>query len=84
MPQDYTNYWDKLPVAFSNKNITLAAMKKADKQDGYILRLVNNYSDSQATELTVGDAKASVSFGKYEVKTFLYNETLTELDLMEI
>ncbi len=71
-------------VLLSNKNITLAALKKADKQDGYILRLVNNYSEGQTTELTVGDAKAVLSFGKYEVKTVLYNGMLKELATMEI
>lgn len=71
-------------VQISDKDIVLATMKKADKRDGYILRLVNNFSDFRQTEVKVGDAVCSVNFGKYEVKTLFYNGQLVELKNMEI
>jgi len=71
-------------VAVSNKNITLATMKKADKQEGYILRLINNYKDTQQTVITVGNTAKHFDFGKYEVKTLFYDGELRELDTMEI
>jgi alpha-mannosidase len=75
---------DNFTVSVSNKNISLVAMKKSDKRDGYILRLINNYKDAQETSITVGDVTQNYAFGKYEVKTFFYDGQLHELDLMEI
>ncbi len=71
-------------VNISNKNIVLAAMKKSKNNEGYILRLVNNCSEQQSTTLSVANANVEVSFGKYEVKTYLYDGNLNELDRMEI
>lgn len=78
---DTENQFD---VAISNKNITLVTMKKSDKKDGYILRLINNYKDVQETEITVGKVTQNVVFNKYEVKTLFYDGDLHELDMMEI
>lgn len=71
-------------VEVSNKYITLVTMKKSDKKDGYLLRLFNNYKEAQDTAISVGNNTKTVTFGKYEVKTFLYDGNLTELDTMEI
>lgn len=71
-------------VSVSNKNISLVTMKKADKQEGYILRLINNYKDTQQTDLTVGNTVKHFVFGKYEVKTLFYDGSIQELDAMEI
>lgn len=71
-------------VSVSNKNISLVTMKKSDKKDGYILRLINNYKASQETDLTVGKATQNLVFSRYEVKTFFYDGDLHELELMEI
>lgn len=71
-------------VSVSNKNISLVTMKKADKKEGYILRLINNYKDTQQTDLTVGNTVKHFVFGKYEVKTLFYDGSLRELDTMEI
>ena len=71
-------------VQVSNKNIVLVAMKKADKKDGLILRLINNCSVKQETNIKIGNQTCKVQFGKYEVKTFFYDEALTELEHMEI
>lgn len=68
----------------SNKNISLVTIKKSDKREGYIFRLINNYKDGQETEITIGKVTQKLVFSKYEVKTFFYNGQLHELDLMEI
>lgn len=68
----------------SNRNITLAALKKAEKKNGYILRLVNNTSRAQSTVLSANGQEISLSFGCYEVKTILYDNSFTELAQMEI
>ena len=75
---------DIFTVSVSNKNISLVTIKKSDKRDGYILRLINNYKDSQKTEITVGKVTQAIVFTKYEVKTLFYNGSLYELDTMEI
>lgn len=75
---------NKFEVSDSNKNISLVTMKKSDKRDGYILRLINNYKEAQETSLTVGKATHTFLFGKYEVKTLFYDGQLHELELMEI
>ena len=61
-------------VQVSNKNIVLVAMKKADKKDGLILRFINNCSTKQETNKKIGNQTCKVQFGKYEVKTFFYDE----------
>ena len=83
-PLGETDAENKFDVCVSNKNISLVTMKKADKKDGYILRLINNYKDSQETDLTVGNATKHFVFGKYEVKTLFYDGSLQELDTMAI
>lgn len=71
-------------VALSNKDIVLEAMKKSDKREGYLFRLMNNASYPQSTVLNVRNEKIELSFGKYEVKTIYYDGKLTELEMMEI
>ena len=74
----------RFDVSVSNKNISLVTMKKSDKRDGYILRLINNYKDAQETNVTVGKDTQAYIFGKYEVKTLFYDGSLHELEIMEI
>lgn len=75
---------NKFDVNVSNTNITLVTIKKSDKREGYILRLINNYKEAQKTSITVGNQTQNVVFNKYEVKTFFYDGNLCELDRMEI
>ena len=75
---------NKFTVSLSNKNISLVTMKRSDKQNGYLLRLINNYKNAQETEITVGSATQKLHFGKYEVKTLFYDGALHQLDTMEI
>lgn len=74
----------KFQVSVSNKNISLVTMKKSDKRDGYILRLFNNYKESQEADITVGSTTQKLVFDKYEVKTLFHDGNLQELALMEI
>ena len=54
------------------------------KKGGYILRLINNYSAPQKTNLTIGLVTQNIVFGMYEVKTLFYDGNLYKLDTMEV
>ncbi len=58
---------------------TLAAMKKADGKEAIILRLLNNSPEVRASHVCVNGAILPLNFGKYEVKTVVYeNGALSE------
>ena len=64
----------------SDKNITLVAMKKSEEREGYVLRLLNNDSEGKSAVLTCCGAEIKLDFGKYEVKTVIFNDgKLTEI-----
>lgn len=72
-------------LSISDRDIVLVALKKADMCDGYVIRLVNNYGESTEATLCCNGAKLDLCFGKYEVKTVLYNGSeLRELDRLYI
>lgn len=71
-------------VKLSNTQIVLTAMKKSDRREGYLFRLINNSSEEKKTELMAGKDKMELTFGSYEVKTILYDGNLQELTQMEI
>lgn len=56
-----------------NKSVSLSAFYQTE--EGYILRLVNNNAADVTTSLTLQNTKHSLSFGPYEVKTYLYTGT---------
>ena len=61
-----------------NPNIVLKAFKKSEN-GGYVLRLINNYSESQRCAFRIIDNKIDLKFSPYEVKTLFFNgKTLTE------
>ena len=69
----------------SNKNITLSALKKQEKGDGFILRLHNNVNINASTEVLIDGVKGSFDFIAYEVKTVIYKDgKFTEIDHLEI
>jgi len=69
----------------SDPDIVLITMKKSEEKEGYILRLLNNYSEGCEAVVDCCGAKIDLNFGKYEVKTILYNNgTLTELSELAI
>ncbi|MBR4762577.1 MAG: hypothetical protein IK086_08065, partial [Clostridia bacterium] len=65
-------------VTIGNKNIVLASMKKSEETEGYVLRLFNNSENEAETTLQIGNESIKLSFGKYEIKTVVYNGRLTE------
>lgn len=56
-------------VLLNNRAITLEAMKRADRGEEYLLHLLNNAETKQQAVLTIGDAKITLSFEEYEIKT---------------
>lgn len=70
-------------LVIENKNIVLSAMKKSDN-GGYVLRLFNNSRAAAKTAVSFGDAKAELSFGKYEVKTVIFNDGFKEINQLTI
>ncbi len=67
-------------VSLGDEVVTVSAMKKADGHDAIIFRLQNNTSRDVNTYIKVNDATRPLSFGKYEVKTIIYEKgELTEI-----
>ena len=59
--------------------ISMPTIKKAYDRNAIIIRLLNNTSDNVNSYIKVNDCTLDLSFGKYEVKTIVYeNNTLTE------
>ncbi len=72
-------------VSLGDDTVSLVAMKKADDRTGILFRLLNNTDKAVETYLAVDGTRLPLSFGKYEVKTVLYeNGELTELDQLII
>ena len=68
-----------LDISVGGNVISLAAMKKAYDKDAVIFRLINNTPSSEKSYIKVNNAHLDLEFGKYEVKTVVYeNGTLTE------
>ncbi len=59
------------PVHLSNLNISLSALRKV-AENTYMVRLINNYKEETTCACTVFGQSLNLSFGKYEVKTLLY------------
>ena len=70
------------PVVLSNNDVSLSAFRKTSK-DVYMVRLINNDKSAKKCSCKVFDQSIDLSFGKYEVKTLLYNNgTLVEHNSM--
>ena len=65
-------------VSIDNKDIALVAMKQSVDGDKYVLRLINNSRAAASAKLTVDDKSIDLNFGRYEVKTVVYDKVLTE------
>ena len=65
-------------LVIENKNIALVTMKKSDEQDGYVIRLMNNAEQLTTTKVVFGNESIELKFGKYEVKTIIYNNGFKE------
>ncbi len=61
-------------VGLEDAIISLVTMKKADEKDAVIFRLFNNTEGNVETALRVEKARLPLCFGKYEVKTVVYEK----------
>lgn len=67
-------------LKISDPDIVLTAMKKSAEKEGYVLRLLNNYSKGCSVSVECCGAQIDLAFGKYEVKTVMYDgNSLNEL-----
>ena len=64
----------------SNRDITLVTIKKSETVNGYVIRLLNNYYGERHAKFAFKGANVDLRFGRYEVKTLLYeNGALREV-----
>ena len=81
-PHGNGTYLKESPVVLSDNDITLSCFRKLEDET-YMIRLFNNLDAARKCDCTVKGATLSLEFGKYEVKTLLYqNGTLCEHDSM--
>lgn len=70
---------EALDIELGGDVISMPALKKAFGRDAMIFRLLNNTPDSVESFIKVNGQKLPLRFGKYEVKTVIYeNGELTE------
>ncbi len=68
-----------LDVSIGGNVISMPTVKKAYGKNAVIFRLINNTPNSESSYIEVNGQKLDLTFGKYEVKTVVYeNATLTE------
>ena len=58
-------------MQLSNPQISLSAFRKV-AVNAYMVRLINNYKEETTCDCTVFGQLLNLSFGKYEVKTLIY------------
>ena len=59
-------------VSIESESICCVAIKKADGREAVIFRLLNNTDACVSTDIVVNGAKLSLSIGRYEVKTVIW------------
>lgn len=75
---------DFMPI-LGDLDIALVAMKKAEGREGAIFRLLNNSPSEKKTFLEVFGVRLPLEFGKYEVKTVVYEDgKLSESEMLII
>lgn len=78
IPGDKTDIKD-LDISLGGNIISMPTVKKAYDKDAVIFRLLNNTPNSVKSHIKVNGQKLDLTFGKYEIKTVVYeNGTLTE------
>ncbi|MBE6615039.1 MAG: alpha-mannosidase [Ruminococcaceae bacterium] len=60
-------------LSISDRDVTLVTLKKQEGKNGYILRLLNNWSGEKEVKVSFCDTALSLHFGRYEVKTLLWD-----------
>jgi len=73
------------PLSLLNTNvINITTFKKAEKSDGYIVRLFNPTEDNQNCKLSFYNSVIELNFNAFEIKTIIFEDgKLKETDLME-
>ncbi|MBR2401217.1 MAG: hypothetical protein IKB01_00405 [Lachnospiraceae bacterium] len=75
------NTLSEFQVFLEDETVAVVTIKKADERDAILFRLLNNTEEQAETVLTVNSTKLPLVFGKYEVKTVLYeNNSLFECE----
>ena len=78
IPTEMKNF-DSLNIRIGGDVIAMPTVKKAYGKDAIIIRLLNNTPDGVKSYVEVNGQHLPLSFGKYEVKTVVYeNGELTE------
>lgn len=68
-----------------NDCIQMTALKRSDDGKAYTIRLFNPTEQPQTALVLAGEAKYSISFERFEIKTLRYeNEALKECEITEI
>ena len=84
-PVPSSNKEQDFSVSLGDDTISLVTMKKADNKTATIFRLLNNSCESIKTSLSVNSVTLPLIFGKYEVKTVVYeNGELREEEMLII
>ena len=66
-------------MSIDNPRISFVTLKEARQTKGYVLRLFNCGENPEKATISFGNEKLAVNFGKYEVKTVIYdNDKLYE------
>ena len=60
-------------ISVSDRRIAMPAIKKSKDSDAVIIRLLNNTEEFIKTDISVSGKTLALSFGKYEVKTVIYD-----------
>lgn len=71
-PVPSSNKEKEFNVSLGDSTISLVTMKKADGKNSTIFRLLNNSDDCIKTSISVNSTTLPLNFGKYEVKTVVY------------
>ena len=72
---------EKVPfdLSIGGDVISMPTVKKAYGKDAFIFRLLNSTDSPVSSYIKINDNRLDLTFGKYEVKTIVYeNGTLTE------
>ena len=84
-PVPSSNKEQDFSVSLGDDTISLVTMKKADGKNATIFHLLNNSNDEIKTSISVNSTTLPLNFGKYEVKTVVYeNGELREEKMMII
>lgn len=63
-----------MTIEVDNPCVRIATIKKGEQCDGYVFRLFNNSQKGTNCTLTCGNAKQTFAFGKFEIKTVIFND----------